>query len=186
MFFRNLTFFRFPKSFAKTLDDLDARLEDCRLKPVGPSELMSRGFIPPFGRDAEAMSHRVGDAIWITLGGEDRLLPGAVVNDELGKRIAAMEEKEGRKLGGRARKRLKEDLVMELLPRAFVRPVQTNATLDLQHGFSLQPLNMNFHVLPGYDHVITITPTSKGEFTIVCNEFCGIGHHAMTGKIFVE
>ena len=60
------------------------------------------------------------------------------------------------------------------------------SSLDLQHGFSLQPLNMNFHVLPGYDHVLTITPTSKGEFTIVCNEFCGIGHHAMTGKIFVE
>ncbi len=60
------------------------------------------------------------------------------------------------------------------------------SSLDLNHGFSLQPLNMNFHVLPGYDHVLTITPTSKGEFTIVCNEFCGIGHHAMTGKIFVE
>jgi recombination associated protein RdgC len=135
MFFRNLTFFRFPTTVAKSLAELDARLEECRLKPVGPSELMSRGFIPPFGRDAEAMSHRIGDAIWITLGGEDRLLPGAVVNDELGKRIAAMEEKEGRKLGGRARKRLKEDLVMELLPRAFVRPVQTNATLDLEHGF---------------------------------------------------
>ena len=60
------------------------------------------------------------------------------------------------------------------------------SALDLQHGFSLQPLNMNFQVLPGYDHVLTITPTSKGEFTIVCNEFCGIGHHAMTGKIFVE
>ena len=60
------------------------------------------------------------------------------------------------------------------------------SSLDLQHGFSLQPLNMNFQVLPGYDHVLTITPTSKGEFTIVCNEFCGAGHHAMTGKIFVE
>ncbi len=60
------------------------------------------------------------------------------------------------------------------------------SSLDLQHGFSLQPLNMNFQVLPGYDHVLTITPTSKGEFTIVCNEFCGAGHHAMSGKIFVE
>lgn len=135
MFFRNLTFFRFPKRFAKTLDELDARLEDCRLKPVGPSELMSRGFVPPMGRDAVALSHRVGDAVWITLGGEDRLLPAAVVNDELGKRIAAIEQKEGRKPGGRARKRLKEDLVMELLPRAFVRPSRTGATLDLQHGF---------------------------------------------------
>lgn len=135
MFFRNLTFFRFPASLAKAFDELDARLEDCRLKPVGASELMSRGFISPFGRDDATLSHRVGDAIWIVLGGEDRLLPGAVVNDELGKRIAALEEKEGRKLGGRARKRLKEDLVMELLPRAFVRPTRTGATLDLQHGF---------------------------------------------------
>lgn len=60
------------------------------------------------------------------------------------------------------------------------------SSLDLQHGFSLQPLNMNFQVLPGYDHILTITPTSKGEFTIVCNEFCGIGHDKMVGKIFVE
>lgn len=60
------------------------------------------------------------------------------------------------------------------------------SALDLQHGFSLQPLNMNFQIVPGYDHVLTITPTSKGEFTIVCNEFCGIGHDKMVGKIFVE
>lgn len=56
---------------------------------------------------------------------------------------------------------------------------------DLQHGFSLLPLNMNFHVLPGYDHVLTLTPTRKGEYPIICNEFCGVGHHLMTGKIIV-
>ncbi len=57
---------------------------------------------------------------------------------------------------------------------------------DLNHGFSLMPMNMNFHIVPGYDHVLTITPTSTGEFPIVCNEFCGIGHHQMTGRIIVE
>jgi cytochrome c oxidase subunit 2 len=60
------------------------------------------------------------------------------------------------------------------------------SSLDLQHGFSLQPLNMNFQVLPGYDHVLTIRPTSSGVFPIICNEFCGIGHHMMTGRIIVE
>lgn len=60
------------------------------------------------------------------------------------------------------------------------------SSLDLNHGFSLQPLNMNFQILPGYDHVITLTPTTKGEFTIVCNEFCGIGHDRMIGKILVK
>lgn len=59
------------------------------------------------------------------------------------------------------------------------------SSVDMQHGFSLQPINMNIQVHPGYEHVMTLTPTSSGEFTIVCNEFCGIGHHVMTGKIKV-
>jgi cytochrome c oxidase subunit II len=60
------------------------------------------------------------------------------------------------------------------------------SSLDLQHGFSLLPLNMNFQVLPGYDHVLTLTPTLAGEYRVICNEFCGIGHHTMTGVILVE
>ncbi len=135
MFFRNLTLFRFPTSL--DLSELDTHLADVQLKPVGPMDLSSRGFVSPFGRDAEALSHRIDDAIWLTVGGEDKLLPAAVVNDLLGKKLADIEEKEGRKLGGRARKRLKEDLVAELLPRAFVRPTRTDAMLDLEHGLCI-------------------------------------------------
>ncbi|MBW8852484.1 MAG: recombination-associated protein RdgC [Xanthomonadales bacterium] len=133
MFFRNLTFFRFPSSL--NVDDLDAGLVDFALKPVGAMELSSRGFISPFGRNEEALSHRIGDALWLAAGSEDKILPGSVVNDLLQKKLAEIEEKEGRRLGGRARKRLKEDLVHELLPRAFVKPGRTDAMLDLTHGF---------------------------------------------------
>jgi cytochrome c oxidase subunit 2 len=59
------------------------------------------------------------------------------------------------------------------------------SSLDVQHGLSLQPVNMNFQVLPGYDHVLTITPNRPGTYSLVCNEFCGIGHHTMTGRILV-
>ena len=132
MFFRNLTLFRFDPSL--DLTDLETRLAHAALKPVGPLELASRGFIPPFGRDATALSHQVGKAIWLGVGSEEKLLPGAVVNDMLQKRLSDLEQKEGRRPGGRARKRLKEDLVHELLPRAFVRPGRTDAILDLGHG----------------------------------------------------
>ena len=63
------------------------------------------------------------------------------------------------------------------------------SSLDFQHGLSVQGeqgLNMNFHVLPGYDHVLRITPTTTGEFIIICNEFCGGEHADMRGKIIVE
>lgn len=134
MFFRNLTLFRFPT----TLDfaEVETRLPEALLRPVGPLEMTSRGFISPFGRDEqEALSHRLGQFLWLTVGGEDKILPGAVVNDLLARKLAEIEEKEGRRPGGRARKRLKDDLIHELLPRAFVKSSRTDAMLDLQHGY---------------------------------------------------
>ena len=59
------------------------------------------------------------------------------------------------------------------------------SSMDWQHGFSLQPVNINLQVHPGYEMVFTLTPTSTGEFGIICNEFCGIGHHEMLGRMIV-
>ncbi|HQX91559.1 MAG TPA: recombination-associated protein RdgC, partial [Thermomonas sp.] len=114
MFFRNLTLFRFPTSL--NLADLDAQLAECELKPVGALELSSRGFVTPLGQHGDQFCQRQGDALWLAIGGEDKLLPGAVVNDLLQKKLALIEEKEGRKPGGRTRKRLKDELITELLP----------------------------------------------------------------------
>lgn len=57
---------------------------------------------------------------------------------------------------------------------------------DVQHGFSLQPVNINMQIIPDYDMVLTITPDQSGEFTIICNEYCGAAHHIMLGKIYVK
>jgi recombination associated protein RdgC len=129
--YRNLTMFRFPSI---DLSELDAALDFCALKPVGPLELSSRGFVSPFGRDSEVLAHRVGNCIGLTVGGEDKILPASVVNDLLAKKLAEVERAEGRKPGGRARKRMKEDIVFELLPRAMVKPSRLDGYLDLDLG----------------------------------------------------
>lgn len=59
------------------------------------------------------------------------------------------------------------------------------SSMDVLHGFSLQPTNLNLMVTPGYDYVAEITPTQVGEYAIVCNEYCGIGHHLMVTKLIV-
>ena len=59
------------------------------------------------------------------------------------------------------------------------------SSLDVNHGFSLFPLNVNFQVVPGYDYGLRVRPSTTGEFQILCNEFCGIGHHLMVGKVIV-
>ncbi len=59
------------------------------------------------------------------------------------------------------------------------------SSLDVNHGFSLYPLNVNFQVVPGYDYGLRVSPTAAGDFRIICNEFCGIGHHTMVGRVIV-
>jgi cytochrome c oxidase subunit 2 len=59
------------------------------------------------------------------------------------------------------------------------------SSVDLNHGFSLYPVNLNFQVIPGYDYGLRIVPNKSGDFRIICNEFCGLGHHTMVGKVVV-
>jgi cytochrome c oxidase subunit 2 len=56
----------------------------------------------------------------------------------------------------------------------------------MNHGFSLYPINVNFQVVPGYDYGLRVTPNASGDFRIICNEFCGIGHHVMVGRVIVD
>jgi cytochrome c oxidase subunit II len=59
------------------------------------------------------------------------------------------------------------------------------SAMDYMHGFSLQPANINLQVVPGYDMVVNVTPNQDGAFSIICNEYCGIGHHKMATKLYV-
>ncbi len=135
MFFRNLTLFRFPENLPKSLKRLPSALDEHRLRSPGPVELATRGFVSPFGRDSEELTHQSGAFILVTIGGEDRLLPSVVVNEELAARLAKVSAKTGRRVGGKERKQLKEEVISELLPRAFIRPSRLSAYLDAEQGW---------------------------------------------------
>jgi recombination associated protein RdgC len=135
MWFRNLTLFRFSKSSAKSLKTLEAKLDNHRLRPCGPIELATQGFISPFGRDEETMLHEVGHYRLLTSAREDKLLPTSVVNEELRARLQKIAEKEGRPVRSKERKRLKDEVLTDLLPRAFVRLSKLNAYLDTENGW---------------------------------------------------
>jgi recombination associated protein RdgC len=135
MWFRNLTLFRFSESTAKSLRSLETRLDKHRLRPCGPIELMTRGFVSPRGPDEETLTHRVGDYVLVHVASEARLLPNSVVFDELAARMRKIAEQEGRKVGSKERKRLKDEVLTELLPRAFTKVSRTACYLSSKSGF---------------------------------------------------
>jgi cytochrome c oxidase subunit II len=67
------------------------------------------------------------------------------------------------------------------------RPVTFRMTSpDVMHGFQVVGTNANAMVVPGYVSQFTTTFTHPGEYLITCNEYCGMGHHAMVGKLIVK
>ena len=137
MFFRNLTLFRFSPAVAAVLADLETALDSHRLRPCGPLELATRGFVSPLGRTQGALTHTVQGCVLFSAGTEDKLLPAAVVNAELGRRLQARAEELGHPVGGRERRRMKQALFDELLPRAFARPSRLPGYLDPAQGWAV-------------------------------------------------
>lgn len=56
---------------------------------------------------------------------------------------------------------------------------------DVVHGFNIAGTNVNMMIEPGYISSIETKMNKTGVFTLVCNEYCGVGHHLMFGKVEV-
>lgn len=59
------------------------------------------------------------------------------------------------------------------------------ASLDVLHGLHVPFSNMNTMVVPGYVSEVNTQFTREGEFPMICNEYCGLGHDYMYAKVYV-
>lgn len=134
---KNFTIMQFPAGSISAFDLADA-VRSRPLKDVAPLELASFGFgspLAPFDSNTAPAPVLVGDNVaFLSLVSWQKILPSSAINAELAKRIRVIEERDGKSLGGRARKRLKEDVVHELLPTALVKPVRVDFFVDLGRG----------------------------------------------------
>lgn len=57
---------------------------------------------------------------------------------------------------------------------------------DVVHGLEIPGTNVNMMVIPGHITEFVYTFKEPGEYLIVCNEYCGMGHQIMMGKVNVQ
>ena len=62
------------------------------------------------------------------------------------------------------------------------------SSLDVLHGYSVVGggQNLNLEIAPRHAFAATFTPDKPGTYLVVCNEYCGLQHHQMKGRIVVE
>ncbi|MDX1491372.1 MAG: cytochrome c oxidase subunit II [Pseudohongiellaceae bacterium] len=56
---------------------------------------------------------------------------------------------------------------------------------DVLHNYTVPQFRVKMDMVPGMVTYLWFTPTLLGEYDILCEELCGIGHHVMRGKIVV-
>ena len=59
------------------------------------------------------------------------------------------------------------------------------STLDVVMGFSVPDFAVRGTIIPGQVTEVPMTPTKVGEFTFLCDVFCGSGHENMEGTLRV-
>lgn len=81
-------------------------------------------------------------------------------------------------------------LTFAWLPAEVAVPAETPVTFhltarDVVHGYQIVRSNGQAMVIPGYISRFTTQFDTPGEYLVVCNEYCGVGHHVMFGKLVV-
>lgn len=131
MWFKSISAYRLPADFSFDRDRFSEALEKAVLKPIGPLEPVRKGFVSPFGNDSEVLLHESSSCVLLELGGRERLLPSAVVKEAMEEKIKVIRDRTGRNPGKKQREQIKDEVMMDLLPRAFVKPSRQAAYLDL-------------------------------------------------------
>lgn len=58
-------------------------------------------------------------------------------------------------------------------------------SLDVVMGFSVPDFAVRGTIIPGQVTDVALTPSKAGEFTFLCDVFCGTGHEEMNGTLRV-
>ena len=135
MWFKNLAIYRLTEAFNLTPVELEEKLQSMRFKPCASTEIFSYGWTAPLGRGSEQLVHDANGFIMLCATKEEKVLPTSVVNEMTAERIIEKEEQEARKLSKKERSEIKDQLIFELLPRAFSFSKKTFAYIDPKGGW---------------------------------------------------
>jgi len=135
--FKNALVYRIGSWDRASIIDIEDRLAGGRFMACGATQPLSSGWVEPRGERHGALVENVGGQLILQLCVERKAVPGAVVKAALNERLEKIEAETGRRPKGKQAKGLKEEIVHELLPRAFPKRSRTLIWVDPKAGFVL-------------------------------------------------
>jgi recombination associated protein RdgC len=135
MWFKNLSVFRLTEAFTLTPEELEQKLEPLAFRTCGPHEEFTFGWTSPLGKTGQQLVHNTNGFIMLCGKKEERVLPAAVINEIVQEKIIEKEEHEARKLSKKERTEIKDEIIFDLLPKAFTFTRKIYAYVDPKGGW---------------------------------------------------
>ena len=134
MWFKNLHFFTFTRPFELSEDQLEAHLAEHLFTPCASTEQSHFGWVNALGKHGHSTVHSVNGNFLLCARKEEKILPAPVIKDMIEAKIAQLEVEQARSATKKEREQFKEDIIFELLPRAFSRVTDTHAYINAEHN----------------------------------------------------
>jgi recombination associated protein RdgC len=131
MWFKSAQIFQLKDTESLDTNELINKIPEFPLKECGSQEEFSFGWLPLI-RNSEQWSLASDRCLLFRAGKEEKVLPSAVVREELEAKVAEIELIEGRKVGRKEKSDMKDELVFTLRPKAFSKRTDIWAYIDLQ------------------------------------------------------
>lgn len=119
--FKNATIYtvKLPQPMlVKTLDDA---MQAQAFAPIGASQELSYGWVPPRGHEHGPLVEHIGGQLIMRLMIESKTVPTQAIADKVAQEVKRIEAITGRKPGKKETRELKEDARLALLPNAFAK-----------------------------------------------------------------
>lgn len=133
MWFKNLHVFKLGTAALPSARKLEEALSKKAFVPALPSEAQSIGWAPSAPGFGDLV-HQVGDHLLLKLRQERKVMPAGAVNQAVEGLASKVEQQQGFKPGRKQRKELKEQVIDDMLPKAFSTVKDTLVWIDLDEG----------------------------------------------------
>lgn len=128
--FKNALVYRITQWEQPELPELEERLAASRFVECAATQAESVGWVEPRGEKNSPMVEVVGGQLVMRLVMETKAVPSSAVKSRLEGELDKIEAETGRRPKGKRAKELKEQIVHELLPRAFAKRSTTLVWVD--------------------------------------------------------
>ena len=135
MWFKNLRIYRFTKPFEMGAEELQSQLAEKAFHPCGRQDLSKYGWVPPIDQDSGSEAeplyvHACNGYLMLCAKREDKVIPASVIKEAVQERSQHIEQKEARKVFKKEQDQLKDEVMLELLPRAFSKTQRVYAYIS--------------------------------------------------------